>query len=69
MEKATATIKFSKDEINQLIRAIALRNTIAKSFPKDSEKEAYKKLKSDLENIIHDLIEGQAEKETNENRL
>jgi Holliday junction resolvase RusA-like endonuclease len=59
MDKSTATIKFSKDEINQLIRAIALRNNVSKSFPKDSEKEAYKKLKSDLENIVRNIIEGE----------
>lgn len=69
MSELTATIKFSKDEINQLIRAIGLRNTIAKSFPKDSEKASYKKLKSDLEKIINDLIEGKAEREVNSNRL
>lgn len=69
MSNATATIKFSKDEINQLIRAIALRNTIAKSFPRDSEKAAYKKLKNDLENIMNSLIEGKAEKEINSNRI
>jgi|TARA_R110002074_G_scaffold146644_2_gene296313 hypothetical protein len=59
MDKSTATIKFSKDEINQLIRAIALRNNVAKSFIEDSEKEAYKKLKSDLEKIIKNIIEGE----------
>lgn len=59
MDKSTATIKFSKDEINQLIRAIALRNNVAKSFMEDSEKEAYKKLKSDLEKIIKNIIEGE----------
>jgi len=69
MSNITATIKFSKDEINQLIRALALRNTIAKSFPRDSEKESYKKLKSDLENIMKNLVEGKAEKEVNSNRL
>jgi|APSaa5957512535_1039671.scaffolds.fasta_scaffold162415_1 hypothetical protein len=59
MDKSTATIKFSKDEINQLIRAIVLRNNVAKSFMEDSEKEAYKKLKSDLEKIIKNIIEGE----------
>ena len=52
MSNITATIKFSKDEINQLIRAIALRNTIAKSFPRDSEKASYKKLKKDLDLLV-----------------
>tara|TARA_R110002020_G_scaffold388797_2_gene599490 strand:- start:334 stop:543 length:210 start_codon:yes stop_codon:yes gene_type:complete len=69
MSNITATIKFSKDEINQLIRAIALRNTIAKSFPRDSEKASYKKLKKDLENIMQSLVEGKARTEVNSNRL
>jgi|TARA_R110000744_G_scaffold150693_2_gene264061 hypothetical protein len=59
MDKSTATIKFSKDEINQLIRAIVLRNNVAKSFEKDSEKQAYKKLKDDLGIILNNIIEGE----------
>ena len=59
MDKSTATIKFSKDEINQLIRAIVLRNNVAKSFQEDEEKQAYKKLKDDLGIILNNIIEGE----------
>ena len=57
----TAIIKFSKQEIEQLIKAIVLRIKIGESnlFGKDNEKLSYETLKKDLVGIKQQLNEGE----------
>ena len=57
METSSALIKFTKEEINQLIKALVLRIDVAYIIGQDPEKESYSKLKSDLENIVKGLVE------------
>ena len=58
---STATIKFSRQEVEQLIKAIVLRIKIGESnlFGKDSEKLSYETLKKDLVGIKQQLNEGE----------
>mgnify|MGYP003134460575 FL=1 len=62
---STATIKFSRQEIEQLIKAIVLRLKIGESnlFGEDNEKSSYETLKEDLIRIKQQLTEG--EQQTN----
>ena len=69
MEVTTATIKFSKDEIEQLIKAIVLRLDVGYALGEDKEKESYNKLKDDLLKISKKIIEGEHKNEVNTNRL
>jgi hypothetical protein len=69
MEVTTATIKFSKDEIEQLIKAIVLRLDVGYALGEDKEKESYHKLKDDLLKISKEIIEGEHKNEVNTNRL
>ena len=58
---STATIKFSRQEIEQLIKSIVLRLKIGESnlFGKDNEKLSYETLKKDLVGIKQRLTEGE----------
>ena len=58
---STATIKFSRQEIEQLIKSIVLRLKIGESdlFGKDNEKASYETLKKDLVEIKQQLKEGE----------
>ena len=58
---STATIKFSRQEIEQLIKSIVLRLKIGESdlFGKDNEKSSYETLKKDLVGIKQRLTEGE----------
>lgn len=62
---STVTIKFSRQEIEQLIKAIVLRLKIGESnlFGEDNEKSSYETLKEDLIRIKQQLTEG--EQQTN----
>ena len=62
---STVTIKFSRQEIEQLIKAIVLRLKIGESnlFGEDNEKPSYETLKEDLIRIKQQLTEG--EQQTN----
>ena len=48
MDVTTATIKLSKNEIEQLVKAVVLRLDVGYALGKDKEKESYNKLKEDL---------------------
>ena len=69
MDVTTATIKLSKNEIEQLIKAVALRLDVGYALGKDKEKESYNKLKEDLLKIGKPIIEGEQINEVNTNRL
>jgi hypothetical protein len=69
MDVTTATIKLSKNEIEQLIKAVALRLDVGYALGKDKEKESYNKLKEDLLKIGKQIIEGEQINEVNTNRL
>ena len=58
---STATIKFSRQEIEQLIKSIVLRLKIGESdlFGKDNENASYETLKKDLVEIKQQLKEGE----------
>ena len=62
---STVTIKFSRQEIEQLIKAIVLRLKIGESnlFGEANEKSSYETLKEDLIRIKQQLTEG--EQQTN----
>tara|TARA_Y100001951_G_scaffold34917_1_gene27503 strand:+ start:833 stop:1081 length:249 start_codon:yes stop_codon:yes gene_type:complete len=63
MDVSTATIKFSKQEIEQLIKSIVLRLNISQDnfFGKDEERPSYQRLKKDLIKIKKQLVEGEQE--------
>ena len=65
MEVSTATIKFSRQEIEQLIKSIVLRLKVGEInlFGEDNEKSSYETLKKELVGIKQQLIEG--EQQTN----
>ena len=69
MEVTTATIKFSKEEIEQLVKAVVLRLDVGYALGKDKEKESYNKLKEDLIQISKEIIEGEQKNEVTTNRL
>ena len=70
MEVTTATIKFSKEEIEQLVKAVAMRLSMsAYVIGGDQEKESYNKLKEDLIQISKEIIEGEQKNEVTTNRL
>ena len=55
---STATIKFSRQEIEQLIKSIVLRLKVGTTFVKDEEEESYSRLKKDLTKIKQELTDG-----------
>jgi len=61
MEVSTATIKFSRQEIEQLIKSIVLRLKIGEInlFGEDNEKSSYETLKKELVGIKQQLTEGE----------
>jgi hypothetical protein len=69
MDVTTATIKLSKNEIEQLVKAVVLRLDVGYALGKDKEKESYNKLKEDLLKIGKQIIEGEHINEVNTNRL
>jgi hypothetical protein len=69
MDVTTATIKLSKNEIEQLVKAVVLRLDVGYALGKDKEKESYNKLKEDLLKIGKQIIEGEQINEVNTNRL
>ena len=70
MEVTTATIKFSKEEIEQLVKAVTMRLSMsAYVIGGDQEKESYNKLKEDLIQISKKIIEGEQKNEVTTNRL
>ena len=56
---STATIKFSRQEIEQLIKSIVLRLKVGDSLGIDEEKESYNTLKKDLIEIKQQLTNGE----------
>ena len=58
---STATIKFSRQEIEQLIKSIVLRLKSSASLGLDEEEESYNRLKKDLKNIRQQLTNGEQE--------
>jgi len=56
---STATIKFSRQEIEQLIKSIVLRLKVGTTFVKDEEEESYSRLKKDLTKIKQELTDGE----------
>ena len=58
---STATIKFSKQEIEQLIKSIVLRLKVGSTLGLDEEEESYNRLKKDLKNIRQQLTNGEHE--------
>ena len=48
---STATIKFSRQEIEQLIKSIVLRLKVGSALGVDEEQESYNRLKKDLMKI------------------
>ena len=69
MDVTTATIKLSKNEVEQLIKAVVLRLDVGYALGKDEEKESYNKLKEDLVKVSKQIIEGEQLNEVNTNRL
>ncbi|MBT7896557.1 MAG: hypothetical protein HN564_06125 [Flavobacteriales bacterium] len=58
---STATIKFSRQEIEQLIKSIVLRLKVGTTFGIDKEEESYNRLKKDLTKIKEQLTKGEQE--------
>jgi len=58
---STATIKFSRQEIEQLIKSIVLRLKVGSTLGLDEEEESYNRLKKDLKNIRQQLTNGEQE--------
>tara|TARA_R100000458_G_C8258953_1_gene234668 strand:+ start:1343 stop:1552 length:210 start_codon:yes stop_codon:yes gene_type:complete len=62
---STATIKFTKAEIDSLIRTLTLYLKVADFFnilSKEEDKQQFLKLKEDLLNIKRELDKGEQEK-------
>jgi len=59
---STATIKFSRHEVEQLIKSIVLRLKVGDALGTDEEKESYNTLKRDLVKIKQQLTNGEQER-------
>jgi|TARA_R110000823_G_scaffold309863_1_gene434380 hypothetical protein len=58
---STATIKFSRQELEQLIKSIVLRLKVGTVLGMENEEESYNKLKKDLVEIKQQLTSGEQE--------
>ena len=58
---STTTIKFSRKEIEQLIKSIVLRLKVGSALGVDEEQESYNRLKKDLKKIKEQLTNGEQE--------
>tara|TARA_R100001244_G_C5118976_1_gene123036 strand:- start:378 stop:584 length:207 start_codon:yes stop_codon:yes gene_type:complete len=68
MEVTTATIKFTKEEVNLLINNIDFMLSL--NIPIEEEwLKPYHKLKEDLLKISKEIIEGEQMNEVNSNRI